>query len=90
MGLSMPGRAHELSNSFGVVDVSKTLHVEPIVQIGVRQWRPTSAYVGAEKRGGRLRATRRSTSAEAPPAGVGEPLFANNNHVWSCGSGDSR
>ena len=90
MGLPLPGRAHEPSHSFGVVDVSKILNVEPIVQIGLRQWRPTSRYLCAMERQGRSGASRGSNSAEVPPAGTGEPLFANNIHVWSCGTGDSR
>ena len=75
----------------GVVDASKVLNWEPIVSIGVRTWRPTSDYSGAgltsdaQHRGKRSRGAH-SSAAHREPAGVGEPLFANNVHAWSFGS----
>ena len=78
------GRLHPASDSYGVVDASKILNWEPIVSIGVRTWRPTSDYLGGGPRGKRKRGKDRR--AEQEPAGVGEPLFANNIHAWSFGS----
>ena len=85
MGLPpQKGRLHPASDSYGVVDASKILNWEPIVSIGVRTWRPTSDYLGGGPRGKRKRGKDRR--AEQEPAGVGEPLFANNIHAWSFGS----
>jgi hypothetical protein len=58
------------------------LNWEPIVSIGIRGWRPTSAYVSRPPAAGARKRSRRERE-EAPPSGVGEPLFANNVHAWS-------
>ena len=86
------GHPHPASDGYGVVDASKILNWEPIVSIGVRTWRPTSDYLGASdaqhsgKRRRRRRAMHSRAAQEQEPAGVGEPLFANNIHAWSFGS----
>ena len=78
MGLPpLGGHEHQESESYGVVDASKVLNWEPIVSIGLRTWRPTSEYLI------QARARKRSSPQEQAPRGVGEPLFANNVHVWS-------
>ena len=99
MGLKPPRGAWYASASFGIVDASKVLNWEPIVQIGLRSWRPTSAYTSrlgvgwwradapeSERRAYAAAMRRCSGGSERKPAGVGQPLFANNVHVWSFGT----
>ena len=71
----------------------QVLNWEPIVYIGLRTWRPTSTYT-SEVQGNEQSAhpqkrarerTRDPPPLEQPPLGVGQPLFANNIHVWSFG-----
>jgi hypothetical protein len=49
---------------------------EPIVDIGLRQWRPTSTYLQVKRK------KPARSKREQEPTGVGEPLLANNVHVW--------
>ena len=82
MGLPpVNGRAHQASDMYGVVDASKILNWEPIVNIGVRTWRPTSYYLGRPQH-------KSKRHRPKPPDGVGELLFANNVHAWSFGSAE--
>jgi hypothetical protein len=47
MGMGPEGsRAWYATDSFGVIDASKVLNLEPIVSIGVRDWRPLASYRG--------------------------------------------
>jgi hypothetical protein len=86
MGLKpLHGRDWYASESYAVIDASKVLSWEPIVQIGIREWRPKSKFLGhVPARGGR-NGKRKGRDREQPPKGVGEPLFANNVHAWSFG-----
>lgn len=87
------GHAWYATDSYGMVDAAKVMNWEPIVSIGLRVWRPTPTYrraLGPRGQGvdrGRGRGRGGSRYSEPEPEGVGEPLFANNVHVWSFGSG---
>ena len=92
------GHAWYATESYGVVDAAKVMNWEPIVSIGLRGWRPTPEYLRASDLSGRGRGrgqgrgrgrvrSRRGRSAPKPE-GVGEPLFANNVHVWSFGTSE--
>jgi len=90
MGLPpLGGHVQQASDSYGIVDASKVKNWEPIAPIGLRTWRPTSEYLqagrarGGRACGGRARGGRGRNQREREPSGVGEPLFANNVHVWS-------
>jgi hypothetical protein len=86
------GYAHQPSESYGCVDASKVLNWEPISSIGLRTYRPTSAYLGATSDTAELRSRGKRVKHRhepAKPSGVGEALFANNVHVWSFGSSES-
>ena len=91
MGLKpLRGAAWYASDSFGVVDASKVLSWEPIVQIGLRTWKPTSMLLQVPiprcPPGG---ARKRKRTREREPKGVGEALFANNVHVWTCNEAEA-
>ena len=64
-------RAHTNSPSYSVVDVSRILHVEPIVPIGV-----------APAAGNQRKRKRRTEASPSKQLKHGAPLFANNIHVW--------
>lgn len=78
------GWQHNPSPTYGFVDAAKVLNWEPIVCIGLRTWRPTYLYVSEVQ--SRSQPKRAKRMHEKPPLGVGEPLFANNTHVWSFGN----
>ena len=84
------GRMHEESESYGVINVDKIVSWEPIVQIGLRTWKPTSKFLEVPiprcPPGG---ARKRKRTREREPKGVGEALFANNVHVWTCNEAEA-
>ena len=45
------GRVHVESESYGVINVDKIVSWEPIVQIGLRTWKPTSMLCRCQSRG---------------------------------------
>ena len=74
-------RARADSPSYSVVDVSRILHAEPIVPIGVAP----PAQKACRKRkpdGARKSEAREPRQPYQPKLKHGAPLFANNIHVW--------